>query len=48
MNFAGISIVNVQSGVSHLGRFDNANAHSFEDFENRKYFDVTRLKKKGR
>jgi hypothetical protein len=48
INFAGVSIVNLQNGNSNLGQFDNSNAYAFEVMESRKYYDITRLKKKGR
>lgn len=48
LNFAHIMVVNVQNGNSHVGQFDNANAREFEVAESRKYYDTTRLKKRGR
>jgi len=41
-------LANVQNGISHVGQFDNSNAHGFGVAESRSYYDFTRLKNLGR
>ncbi len=48
LNWSFISVVNVQNENSHIGQFDNASAPHFSINESRKYYDTTRLKRKGR
>jgi hypothetical protein len=48
LNYAHIMVANVQNENSHTGQFDNCNAVLFSIDESRKYYDTTRLKKKGR
>ncbi len=48
LNYTGIFVANVQNGSSHVGQFDNANANAFRVSESRKYYDTTKLKRKGR
>jgi hypothetical protein len=43
-----VMIANVQNGISNLGQFDNTNMAVFSIDDSRKYYDTTRLKKKGR
>ena len=48
MNYTLFGLANVQNDASHTGQFDNANAFSFDVRESRKYYDTSRLKRKGR
>lgn len=48
LNGNSIMIVNVQNEVSHVSQFDNANAASFSIKESKKYYDTTKLKRRGR
>ena len=48
MNYTLFGLANVQNANSHTGQFDNANAFGFDVGESRKYYDTTRLKRRGR
>jgi hypothetical protein len=48
LNYTHIMVVNIQSEISHVGAFDNANAVAFSIEDSRNYYDTTRLKKRGR
>jgi hypothetical protein len=48
LNYAHIMVVNVQNENSHAGQFDNPNAVEFSIADSKKYYDTTRLKRKGR
>ncbi len=48
LNYSDIMVVNVQNGTSHVGQFDSANAVAFSNRDSRRYYDTTRLKKRGR
>jgi len=48
INGVAILIVNVQNENSHAIQFDNANAGDFTAAESRKYYDTTKLKRRGR
>ncbi len=43
-----VVIANVQNLNSHVGQFDNANLFPFEIAESKKYYDTTKLKRRGR
>ena len=47
-NYAHILIANVQNDTSHTIQFDNTNAGEFAVAESRKYYDTTKLKRRGR
>jgi hypothetical protein len=47
-NYAHILIVNVQNENSHTIQFDNTNAGEFTVSESKKYYDTTKLKRRGR
>jgi hypothetical protein len=47
-NYAHILIVNVQNENSHTIQFDNANAAVFSIADSKKYYDTTKLKRRGR
>jgi len=47
-NGAHILIVNVQNDNSHAIQFDNTNAGEFTVSESKKYYDTTKLKRRGR
>jgi hypothetical protein len=44
----GNTIVNLQSNNSHVIQMYNGNVATFSVRDSRKYFDTTRLKKRGR
>lgn len=48
LNYAHIMVVNVQNDTSHVGQFDNCNAHAFSIADSKKYYDTTKLKRRGR
>ena len=48
INGAHILIVNVQNKNSHAIQFDNTNAGEFTVSESKKYYDTTKLKRRGR
>ena len=48
LNYSHIMVVNVQNDNSHAGQFDNANAVKFSVADSKKYYDTTKLKRKGR
>lgn len=48
LNYSFIAIANVQNEISHTGQFDNASSPPFSIAESRKYYDTTRLKRRGR
>ena len=41
-------IVNVQSGASNMGQFDTMNILNFSIKDSRRYYDTSRLKRRGR
>ncbi|MDJ0851751.1 MAG: DUF1329 domain-containing protein [Myxococcota bacterium] len=48
LNYSHIMVVNVQNDNSHAGQFDNANAVTFSVADSKKYYDTTKLKRRGR
>ncbi len=48
MNYTLFGLANVQNDNSHTGQFDNANAYTFDVGASRKYYDTSRLKRRGR
>ena len=48
LNYSHILVVNVQNENSHAGQFDNANAVKFSVADSKKYYDTTKLKRRGR
>jgi len=48
LNGTAIMIVNVQNVASHVSQFDNSNAAEFSISDSKKYYDTTKLKRRGR
>jgi len=48
LNYAHIMVANVQNLNSHTGQFDTCNAYGFSISDSNKYYDTTKLKKRGR
>ena len=48
LNGTAITIVNVQNVASNVGQFDNSNAAEFSIADSKRYYDTTKLKRRGR